>query len=137
MFRKLDSLKHLPVGQLAGKICTVMELGSQLPVEIWFDSNDKTDDCQFLERILALAPEKILLLIDRGFYDFQWWSKLITQQVDFICVAKSNLAYEVVKNLSLTNNLKDRLITIGINSNGQPLLTLRPIEIRFGQSTYL
>jgi hypothetical protein len=29
LFRKLDSLKDCPVGQLAGKICTVIEVGSQ------------------------------------------------------------------------------------------------------------
>ena len=136
LFRKLDSLKHLPAGQLAGKICTVIELGSQLPVEIWFESNAKTHDCQFLDRILALAKKKTLLLIDRGFYDFQWWLQLISQQVDFICAAKSNLAYKVVKNLSLTNNLKDRLIVIGSDSQEQPLLQLRLIEISHGKSTY-
>ena len=136
LFRKLDSLKHLPVGQLAGKICTVIELASQLPVEIWFEENAKTHDCQFLERILTVATEKTLLLIDRGFYDFQWWSKLISQGVDFICAAKSNLVYEVVQNLSLTNNLKDRLIIIGRDSKEEALLTLRLIEIRHGKSTY-
>lgn len=83
-----------------------------------------------------MAKKKTLLLIDRGFYDFQWWAKLIGQQVDFICVAKSNLAYEVVKNFSLTNNLKDRLITIGLDSNGKPLLKIRLIEIRSGKRTY-
>ena len=136
LFRKLDSLKHLPVGQLAGKICTVIELGSQLPVEIWFEENAKTHDCQFLDRILALAKRKTLLLIDRGFYDFQWWSKLIFQGVDFICAAKSNLVYQVVQNLTITNNLKDRLIIIGKDSKEQPLLKLRLIEIRHGKSTY-
>ena len=49
LFRKLDSLKECPAGQLAGKICTVIELGSQLPVQIWFSENAKAHDCQFLQ----------------------------------------------------------------------------------------
>ena len=136
LFRKLDSLKHFPEGKLAGKICAVIELGSQLPVQIWFEENAKTHDCQFLDRILDVAKKRTLLLIDRGFYDFQWWSKLIIQEVDFICAAKSNLVYQVVQNLSITNNLKDRLIIIGNQSKEQPQLKLRLIEIRHGKSIY-
>ena len=136
LFLKLDSLKHLPIGQLAGKICVVIELGCQLPVQIWFEENAKTHDCKFLDRILALTKPKTLLLMDRGFYDFQWWSKLISQEVDFICASKSNLVYQVVKNLSMTTSLKDRLITISINSEAKQKLTIRLIEISYGKKTY-
>ena len=136
LFLKLDSLKHLPVGRLAGKICTVIELGSQLPVDIWFDENPKTHDCQFLDRLLHLVTQKTLLLIDRGFYDFQWWAELIRKEVDFICAAKSNLVDEVVENFSLTNRLKDRLVTIGTDTTGKALLVIRLIEIRHGKRWY-
>jgi hypothetical protein len=81
LFRKLDSLQDCPAGQLAGKICTVIELGSQLPVQVWFTENAKAHDCQFLDNLLALATAKTLLILDRGFYDFEWWAKLIAKQV--------------------------------------------------------
>lgn len=74
LFRKLKSLETLPAGQLAGKICTVIELGSQLPVQIWFSEDAKAHDCQFLDNLLALATAKTLLILDRGFYDFDWWA---------------------------------------------------------------
>jgi hypothetical protein len=136
LFRKLDSLKDCPVGQLAGKICTVIEVGSQLPVAIWFTENAKAHDCQFLEHLLDLASAKTLLLLDRGFYDFEWWKQLIAKQVEFICAAKSNLSYTVIKELSLTHGLKDHLIEVGKDNQGNPLLRLRLIEIRQGQGWY-
>jgi hypothetical protein len=79
LFRKLDSLQDCPVGQLAGKICTVTELGSQLPVQIWFNPTAKAHDAQFQDNLLTLATAKTLLILDRGFYDFQWWAQLLAQ----------------------------------------------------------
>ena len=53
LFRKLDSLKEQLAGQLAGKICTVIELSSRLPVQVWVRENAKAHDCQFLDDLLA------------------------------------------------------------------------------------
>jgi hypothetical protein len=39
LFRKLKSLSDLKIGQLAGKICTVIDLVTRLPVEVWFHTN--------------------------------------------------------------------------------------------------
>jgi len=69
LFRKLKSLQDCPAGQLAGKICTVIDRGSQLPVAVWFTEDAKAHDAQFLDRLLALATAKTLLILDRGFYD--------------------------------------------------------------------
>jgi hypothetical protein len=124
------------VGQLAGKICTVIELASQLPVQIWFNEDAKAHDCQFLDDLLALATANTLLVLDRGFYDFAWWAKLIAKQVDFICAAKSNLAYTVIQELSLTPRLKDRLIDLGQDQQGHPLVRLRLIEVPKGRGWY-
>jgi hypothetical protein len=135
LFRKLKRLQDCPTGQLAGKICTVIELGSQLPVQIWFSENAKAHDCQFLDNLLALAPANALLILVRGFYDFEWWAKLVAKHVQVICAAKSNLAYTVVKPFSLTHGLKDRLIEVRLTP-GQPLLQLRLIEVRKGQGWY-
>jgi len=136
LFRKLDSLKHRPAGQLAGKICTVIELGSRLPVEIWLNEDSKAHDCQFLDNLLALASAKTLLILDRGFYDFAWWAQLIDKQVDFVCAGKSNLADRVIQECSNTAQLKDRLIAIGQDHLGAALVTLRLIEVRKGKGWY-
>jgi hypothetical protein len=136
LFRKLKSLHDCPAGQLAGKICTVIELGSQLPVEVWFTEDAKAHDTQFLDCLLTRATAKTLLILDRGFYDLTWWSRLIAQQTQFICAAKSNLAYRVTQSLSLTPGLKDRLIQVSLKTPDQTVLTLRLIEVRGRQGWY-
>lgn len=136
LFRKLKSLEDCAPGQLAGKICTVVEIGPQLPIQVWFHENAKAHDCQFLNPLLEFVPPGTLLLLDRGFYDFQWWAALVKKQVDFICAAKSNLAYQVIQSFSHAPNLRDRLIEVGQDKQGNPLLRLRLIEIRKGKGWY-
>lgn len=130
LFRKLDSLQALPAGTLAGKICTVIELTTRLPLKVWFEENPKAHDCSFLDALLAWLRPHSLLIFDRGFYDFQWWAQLRQRQVDFICAGKSNLAYTLVQNFTVTAGLRDRLIQV---SAGAEPLTLRLIEVRKGK----
>ena len=136
LFRKLDSLCSVPKGQLAGKICTVIELTSRLPVKVWFHENPHANDCNFLDDLLNLATAKTLLILDRGFYDFLFFAALIAQQVDFITRLKSNASMEVVKVLSSSYWVRDRLITLGKDDDGNPLLKLRLVEIRVGKVWY-
>jgi hypothetical protein len=51
LFRKLGSLEDVPRGQLAGKMGTVIDLMTRLPVEIWFQENPRTSDTKFEEDI--------------------------------------------------------------------------------------
>ena len=50
LFRKLDSLADAPLGQLAGKMCVVIDLVRQLPVELWFSEEAQAFDTK-LSRI--------------------------------------------------------------------------------------
>lgn len=136
LFRKLDSLQALPAGTLAGKICTVIELTTRLPVKVWFEENPKAHDCCFLADLLGWLRPRTLLVLDRGFYDFKWWAQLRQRQVDFICAGKSNLAYTLVQDFSVTDGLRDRLIQVGSETAGGGALTLRLIEVRKGKGWY-
>ncbi|WDD36232.1 hypothetical protein PQG02_31685 (plasmid) [Nostoc sp. UHCC 0926] len=35
LFHKLESLQDVPIGALAGKICTVVDLLTRLPMQVW------------------------------------------------------------------------------------------------------
>lgn len=134
LFLKLESLRDLPPGALAGKICTVIELTTLLLVKIWFMENAKAYDCCFLGDLLSFVPPKTLLILDRGFYDFEWWRKLVKNQVDFICAGKSNLSFTVLKVFSATDKMTDRLLEL--RKAGQPPQTLRLIELSKRKGCY-
>ena len=84
LFRKLKSLEDVPKGKLAGKICTVIDMVTRLPVEVWFHTNPRASETNFEVDLLQLVTAKTLLLLDRGFYHFQFLAQLINQEVDFI-----------------------------------------------------
>lgn len=137
LFRKLESLQDVPKGKLAGKICTVIDLLTRLPVqEVWFHPNPKAHDTNFLTDLLNLATAKTLLILDRGFYDFKFFLRLIAKQIDFITRIKSNASFEVERIFSYDFSLRDRLICFKTNDKEHPLLHLRLVEIRQGKSWY-
>jgi hypothetical protein len=57
---------------------------TRLPVEIWFLENPKASDVKLEENILQLVEGKTLLLLDRGFYYFSFWLKLIEREIHLI-----------------------------------------------------
>lgn len=79
LFRKLKSLEDLKTGQLAGKICTIIDLVTRLPVEVWFHTNPAASDTNFETALLNLLSPRTLILLDRGFYHFQFLQQIINQ----------------------------------------------------------
>lgn len=134
MFCKLDSLKDVPQGQLAGKMGTVVDLVTRLPVEIWFQENSKASDIKFESSILNLVTAKTLLLLDRGFYHFSFWLLLIEQKVDFITRLKKGASIKPLQVFTDSYALRDSLVRLGSGTKKTPSLTLRLIEVRSGKA---
>jgi Transposase DDE domain len=133
LFRKLAALDEVPTGKLAGKMCLVLDLLRQLPVELWFHENAQAFDTNFIPDLLKLVSTKTLLLLDRGFYDFQFWADLLNKGAHFITRLKSNTKIEFVRQLTVTDILKDTLVRIGTGQKGTPILLLRLVEVRVEQ----
>jgi len=62
-------------------MATVIDLMTRLPVDIWFLENPRASEVKIEENILQLVPNKTLLLLDRGFYHFSFWLKLIERDI--------------------------------------------------------
>ena len=96
-FRNYHGLEDAPKGQLGGKMGTVIDVMTRLPIEIWFEGNPKASDIKFEEKILNLVTENTLLLLDRGFYHFIFWQELIDRKVQFITRLKKGAAIKVLE----------------------------------------
>ena len=136
LFRKLKALEDVPIGQLAGKMCAVIDLATHYPVDIWFSEQARAFDTNFIPNILQQIEPRTLLLLDRGFYDFQFFADLIAQESHFITRLKSNTKVEVVRWLSSTDTVKDMLVYLGTGQNGTPILTVRVVQVRFERQWY-
>jgi hypothetical protein len=134
LFRKLGSLEDVPRGQLAGKMGTIIDLMTRLPVEIWFQENPRSSDIKFEEDILKLVTAHTLLLLDRGFYHFSFWLKLIEHKVDFITRLKKGASIQVEQVFTESYALRDRRVRLGTGTKNTPFITLRLIEVRSGKT---
>jgi hypothetical protein len=130
IFRKLESLADVPIGKLAGKMGVVIDLITRLPVEIWFKENAKASDINFEPDILNLVQAGTLLLLDRGFYHFQFWQQLIDREVQIITRLKKGAAFQIQRVFTDSYSIRDRLIRMGSGTEKAPYITLRLIEIR-------
>ncbi len=139
LFRKLDSLSDVPIGQLSEKIGVIIDLVTHLPQEIWFWTNPKQADTHWEEDLLKTVKPKTLLLLDRGFYHFAFWSKLMEQEIGFITRIKKGASYQVKRVLTNTYDVKDQIIQIGAGTQKTPALTIKLVQIRWknGWRSYL
>ncbi|MCP6761091.1 MAG: hypothetical protein NHB32_20630 [Fischerella sp. CENA71] len=71
LFLKLKSLEDLKTGQLAGKICTVIDLVTRLPIEVWFHTNPAASETNFELPLLNLLSAKTLILLDLRFINLK------------------------------------------------------------------
>lgn len=134
LFRKLDALKDTPLGALAGKICTVIDLATRLPEQIWYKADGLAHDTNFFSKILSMVQAGSLWIFDRGFYDFAFFDDLIERGGDFITRSKSNAVFSIQSVLCHTAQIRDRLIILGGETTCKN--TLRLIEVRFGSTWY-
>lgn len=135
LFCKLKSLSDVPKGQLAGKMGTVIDLITRLPIEIWFQENPKASDTKPEENILELVTAKTLLLLDRGFYHFSFWLQLIEKDVHFITRLKKGAAIKLEQVFTDSYALRERKIRLGSGRKTTPFIVLRLIEVR-SQNTW-
>ncbi len=93
-------------------MAVVIDLVTRFPVDIWTEENSSCADVFFETNILNLVKNKTLLLLDRGFYHFEFWQQLIEQQIDFI---RFELFMDRFSQWNQITNMGNLVILFGIN----------------------
>lgn len=133
LIRKIGLLKDLPQNPLAGKITALLNLGSRLPSQIWYESDPKTHDQRFWPQILASLKADSLLIFDMGYLNFEVFAQLTLAQVKFITRAKSNLVYVFERAIVNSARVRDSLVWIGTKDERQ---LVRLVEVLYGGKWY-
>jgi hypothetical protein len=133
LIRKIGLLKDLPQNPLAGKVTALLNLGSRLPSQIWYESDPKAHDQRFWSQILAALQANSLLIFDLGYLNFAVFAELTLAPVKFITRAKSNLVYTFERTLLHTARVRDSLVWIGPQDNRQ---LVRLVEVLYGGKWY-
>jgi hypothetical protein len=126
LLRKVGVLRACPQTPLAGKMTALLDLGSRLPRQIWYDADASAHDQRAWPQVLAALPAGALVVFDLGYTNFVMFAQLTLAQITFVTRAKSNLAYTVERALRRTATVQEAIVWIGTGDTRQPL---RLIEV--------
>lgn len=134
LFRHLKSLQDQPVS-LAGKIYTIIDLVTHLPVAIRFEENPYCADPTAWPWLHNQVKKGALLIFDRGFYDFTEFAALVSQGVDWLTRLKK-ASYIVLKTHTQSVDVIDQQIRLGHPQGKAKPIVVRLVSIRYGKDWY-
>jgi len=113
LLKKTGLLAEAEEAVLAGKIVTLVDVATQMPDAITYTEDSQSHDHSFWEWLMDQVKANVLLLLDKGWLDFDRFDQLTEQGVGLITPLKSNGAYQEVQVLSKTANVHDVIIRLG------------------------
>jgi hypothetical protein len=119
LLRKVGLLRDAETNPLAGRMTALLDLCSRLPRHVWYEQDAEAHDQRFWPRILKALKAGSLLIFDLGYTNFDIYRQLTARSVMFITRAKSNLAYQVERDLRRTAQVHDALVWIGKGDDRQ------------------
>jgi hypothetical protein len=119
LLRKLGLLRERAEHALAGRMTALLDLGSRLPVRIWYEADATAHDQRFWPRIQEGLERGTLLLYDLGYTNFSVFAQLTAAGVTWLTRAKSNLVYTVERSRVTTSQVRDELVWIGSGTERQ------------------
>jgi hypothetical protein len=133
LIRKIGLLKDLPNHPLAGRMTALLNLGSLLPAQVWYEEDPRAHDQRFWPQILAALPAGALLIFDMGYINFTVFAELTRQNKHLITRAKKNLTYEFAYSIMESPKVRDRVIWVG---QGEERQQLRLVEVLYRGKWY-
>jgi hypothetical protein len=119
LLRKVGLLRGAERPPLAGRMTALLDLGSRLPRQIWYEEDPQAHDQRCWARIQAVLERGALLLYDLGYTNFTVFRELTQAGVTWVTRAKSNLVYRVERSLRQTAPVRDELVWIGSGADRQ------------------
>ena len=102
---------------LAGKILMVVEAFTHTPVAIWYDADAKINETRWWQALLERLPDGGLLIVDMGFYGFEWFDSLTAAGKYVLTRQKNLVTYRVTRVLVSRLSLQRRNYSHGIESH--------------------
>jgi hypothetical protein len=113
LLRKVGLLRGVERPPLAGRMTALLDLGSRLPQQLWYEADPQAHDQRCWPCIQAALERGALLLYDLGYTNFTVFRELTQAGVAWVTRAKTNLAYTAEACLVHTAQVRDELVWIG------------------------
>lgn len=115
LLKKVGLLREADRTPLAGRMASLLEVGSRVPKQVWYEEDSQAHDQRFWERVLAEVQAGALLIFDLGFLNFSIFDGLTDHGVFLLTRAKQNTVCQADAVLQKTARLHDRLVRLGTN----------------------
>jgi len=113
LLKKIGLLRNTAGKPLAGRMAALLELGSRLPKQVWYEADSLAHDQRFWQRVLAEVQGGALLIFDVGFLNFPIFDQLTSQGRFWLTRARKNTVCTEIQVFSKTAQLHDRLVRLG------------------------
>jgi hypothetical protein len=113
LLRKVGLLREADTPPLAGRMTALLDLASRLPCQVWYEEDAQAHDQRCWPQLLAALAAGSLVIFDLGYTNFKVFAQLTAAQVTWLTRAKSNLAYEVERDLQRCAAVHEALVWIG------------------------
>jgi hypothetical protein len=129
LLKKVGLLRGEGSPPLAGRMTALLDLGSRLPRQLWYEEDPQAHDQRCWPEIQQVLERGTLLLYDLGYTNFTVFRELTAAGVTWLTRAKSNLAFRVAWVRFETPQVRDRVVWIGSGADRQQV---RLVEVLVG-----
>lgn len=120
---------------LAGKMMGIVEAFSNRPVAAWYDDNAQRSDQSWRDEIAEALPVGGLLVVDRGFFAFNWFEKITAANKFILTRLRSDIGFQVIRPLDWGEKYQDQLIRLG--KGDKPCqVPMRLVSVTWGKKRY-
>ncbi|MEH1956796.1 MAG: IS4 family transposase, partial [Nostoc sp.] len=136
MKKHFGQLQEKTGAVLAGKMLMVVEAFTHTPVAIWYDADAKMNETRWWQALLEPLPDGGLLIVDMGFYGFEWFDSLSAAGKYVLTRQKNLVTYRVTRVLSQGSHYKDEIIHMGLNHTHPCHHPMRLVSVLWGKTWY-
>ena len=114
LLKKTGLLRGTAGKPLGGRLAALLEVGSRLPRQVWFEDDSQAYAQCFWERVLTDVAAGALLIFDVGFLNFAIFDQLTGQGRFWLTRARRNSVCQEVQVLTKTAQVHDRIVRLGM-----------------------
>lgn len=134
--RQLGQLQAQQKNPLAGKLMMVVEVFSHRPVAAWYDQDAQRHETSWWDELLALLPHGGLLVLDLGFFGFEWFDTMSATGKYFLTRQKQHVRYQLVQTLDAGTYYRDEIIQMGVHHTNPCQHPVRQVSVLWGKTWY-
>lgn len=123
------------LARLGGKMAALLDVVAHLPQRVWYEADSAAHDMGFWVHLEGQLVANMMLLIDKGFLNYERFAWLSSQRVWYICPAKDNTSYRLLEVLRRDTVVHDYLVQL-TGQAGAAGLVVRLVEVKMESGTW-